>query len=343
MLSLAGFTPSDRVLGIEEITDEGGEPSLTWFAFRCSMKPCRGSQIGSIAARPVSPGLGLAGGHQTIPLLLPSFKSTTLSSPSGPRASSQTDDLLCPLEISQNPPYHVPADAWASSLQIGKGEVAGECGDGRFNQRGLGAARALHLASPLLELAVSVLENEQNVTRTSSSLRSRRCDLPKTIVPIRFWSTTTPSIRLEEMALSIKACSRKTFSTWGDCRVKSSCLPRASPRSARYHVVVAGNVSIPDANCRRVITTHCLRLGRSGCRSHPGGAEHQPARCRAPPVLPRASQTARDPYAPSALVGSWHPLPQGAQGERGLKNERNSKVGSRFGPTYRSAPPLLAM
>ena len=118
MLSLAGFTPSDRVLGIEEITDEGGEPSLTWFAFRCSMKPCRGSQIGSIAARPVSPGLGLAGGHQTIPLLLPSFKSTTLSSPSGPRASSQTDDLLCPLEISQNPPYHVPADAWASSLQI---------------------------------------------------------------------------------------------------------------------------------------------------------------------------------------------------------------------------------
>src|SRR6516165_8947250 len=87
MLSLAGFTPSDRVLGIEGITDEGGEPSLTWFAFRCSMKPCRGSQIGSIAARPVSPGLGLAGGHQTIPLLLPSFKSTTAKGHAFPRAS----------------------------------------------------------------------------------------------------------------------------------------------------------------------------------------------------------------------------------------------------------------
>jgi len=48
-------------------------------------------------------------------------------------------------------------------------------------------------------------------------------------------------------------CSRNTLSIWGVCLVKSSCLPRASPRSARYHEVVAGMLSGLCENCRSVI------------------------------------------------------------------------------------------
>jgi hypothetical protein len=67
------------------------------------------------------------------------------------------------------------------------------------------------------------------------------------------WSTSTPSMRLEEMALSISACSRSTLSFCGDWRVNNSCLPRASPRSARYHAVRVGNVEGSAANWRSVI------------------------------------------------------------------------------------------
>src|SRR4030042_1676971 len=49
------------------------------------------------------------------------------------------------------------------------------------------------------------------------------------------------------------AFSRKTLSFWGDCFVKRSCFPRASPKSARYHEIVAGTVSGFEANWRRVI------------------------------------------------------------------------------------------
>src|SRR3989338_8392232 len=99
--------------------------------------------------------------------------------------------------------------------------------------------------------------------RTSSSSRSRSSDLPKITVAIRAWSTTTPSIRLDETALSIRACSRKTLSLCGDCFVKSSCLPRASPRSARYHEVVVGMLSGLEENCWSVImllACHTARL-----------------------------------------------------------------------------------
>ncbi|HEX9757100.1 MAG TPA: hypothetical protein VGB26_04780 [Nitrospiria bacterium] len=35
--------------------------------------------------------------------------------------------------------------------------------------------------------------------------------------------------------------------------MKSSCRPRASPKSARYHDVATGSVSGFEANCRSVI------------------------------------------------------------------------------------------
>src|SRR5438874_9353916 len=60
-------------------------------------------------------------------------------------------------------------------------------------------------------------------------------------------------MRLEEIALSMSACSRSTLSFWGDWRVNNSCLPRASARSARYHVVRVSNVAGSAANWRKVI------------------------------------------------------------------------------------------
>jgi len=69
---------------------------------------------------------------------------------------------------------------------------------------------------------------------------------------MRAWSTSTPSIRLDDTALSINACSHKTRSRYGDCLVNSTCLPRASPKSARYQAVVAGTISGFAANWRSV-------------------------------------------------------------------------------------------
>src|SRR3989440_1440752 len=51
-------------------------------------------------------------------------------------------------------------------------------------------------------------------------------------------------------------------------------------RSPRYHEVVAGTVSIPDANCRRVITSDSLRLVRSDCPSHLADPALQPEKYR---------------------------------------------------------------
>src|ERR1051326_7427784 len=59
-------------------------------------------------------------------------------------------------------------------------------------------------------------------------------------VPMRDLCTSTPSIRFEEMTLSINACSRKTLSFCGDCRVNSSCFPRASAKSVKYHAARVG-------------------------------------------------------------------------------------------------------
>src|SRR5436190_5396690 len=61
-----------------------------------------------------------------------------------------------------------------------------------------------------------------------------------------------PSILFDETALSMIACSRRTFNLCGDCLVKSSCFPRASPKSARYQLVVSGMVSMCCSNCRNV-------------------------------------------------------------------------------------------
>ena len=63
------------------------------------------------------------------------------------------------------------------------------------------------------------------------------------------------------------AFSRKTFSLWGDCLVKSSCFPRASPRSARYQAVAAGIVSGFDLNCRKVIISQTLNKKRQALKS----------------------------------------------------------------------------
>lgn len=51
--------------------------------------------------------------------------------------------------------------------------------------------------------------------------------------------------------------SRRTFSRWEACFVNSSCLPRASPRSAKYHEVIAGIVSGFSVNCFNVIIVLC--------------------------------------------------------------------------------------
>lgn len=63
----------------------------------------------------------------------------------------------------------------------------------------------------------------------------------------------TPSMRLDETALSISACSRSTLSFCGDCRVNSSCLPRASVRPARVQTTVVGIDEGRRENCPRVI------------------------------------------------------------------------------------------
>src|SRR5258708_3553762 len=78
------------------------------------------------------------------------------------------------------------------------------------------------------------------------------------MVPIRAWSTSTPSIRLEDTALSIKACSRRALSFCGDCFVNNSCFPSDWPKSARYQEVAPGTLLSGSSNCRKVITTHAL-------------------------------------------------------------------------------------
>src|SRR5205807_10234079 len=74
-------------------------------------------------------------------------------------------------------------------------------------------------------------------------------------------------MRLEETALSIRACSRKTLSRCGDCFVKSSCLPRASPRSAKYQAVVVGMLGFfPSSSV--VITEGLLKHNLFGVADH---------------------------------------------------------------------------
>jgi hypothetical protein len=85
----------------------------------------------------------------------------------------------------------------------------------------------------------------------AQTLRSRA--LPNTIVATRFGSTSTPSMRLDDTALSIRACSRRALSFCGACLVNSSCLPRNWATSARYHEVAAGMADACSKNCRNVI------------------------------------------------------------------------------------------
>src|SRR2546422_4052425 len=80
-------------------------------------------------------------------------------------------------------------------------------------------------------------------------------------------------MRLEEIALSMSACSRKTLSRCGACLVKSSCLPRASPRSAKYQAVVVGMFAFFESSRRVsivVLNIVVLRkrfnsIGTEGC------------------------------------------------------------------------------
>ncbi len=95
--------------------------------------------------------------------------------------------------------------------------------------------------------------------RTSSSSRSHSNGFPKTMVAMRDLSTSTPSIRLDDMALSIRACSRSALRRCGDCRVYNSCFPRASPRSDRYQEVAAGTDSNFREKSRKVIMAFPFR------------------------------------------------------------------------------------
>jgi hypothetical protein len=52
----------------------------------------------------------------------------------------------------------------------------------------------------------------------------------------------------DEMALSMRACSRSARSFCGDCLVNSSCLPSASPRSLRCQAVAVGRLFGPAAS-----------------------------------------------------------------------------------------------
>src|SRR5436309_13597252 len=67
-------------------------------------------------------------------------------------------------------------------------------------------------------------------------------------------------MRFEETALSTMACSRSALSRCGDCRVNSSCLPMASPRSARYQPVAAGIEVLDLEICCTVIMVQRSRL-----------------------------------------------------------------------------------
>ncbi len=55
-----------------------------------------------------------------------------------------------------------------------------------------------------------------------------------------------------QVYLRLDRLEERTRSRCGDCLVKRACLPRASPKSARYQVVVAGTVSGFAANWRSV-------------------------------------------------------------------------------------------
>src|SRR5438876_10012838 len=75
---------------------------------------------------------------------------------------------------------------------------------------------------------------------------------------MRDWSISTPSMRLDAMVLWMSAFSRRTFRICGDWCMKSSYLPLASPRSARYHDVAVGIAGRSLANCLRVIMERFL-------------------------------------------------------------------------------------
>lgn len=63
--------------------------------------------------------------RRILPFLLPSFRGTALFPPSRARTSSQARDLRRPLQISEHPPHHIPADAGTGTLEIPKAEFAG--------------------------------------------------------------------------------------------------------------------------------------------------------------------------------------------------------------------------
>jgi len=90
--------------------------------------------------------------------------------------------------------------------------------------------------------------NALRYPRTSSS--SRSSGPPRRIVPAFFESIVMPSIRFEETALSIKACSCMAKSREENCRVYSACRPCASARSAMCQDVNAGIASgFPENRC----------------------------------------------------------------------------------------------
>src|ERR1022692_1833128 len=77
-----------------------------------------------------------------------------------------------------------------------------------------------------------VLSREDPIQRSpisgQSSERSRGLARPITRGRNRFAATVTPSIRFDDSALWMIACSRSTSSTSGFCPIQRSCFPRAS-------------------------------------------------------------------------------------------------------------------
>jgi len=78
---------------------------------------------------------------------------------------------------------------------------------------------------------------------SSSSERSRGLARPMSRGRSRSAGTVTPSIRFDDSALWMMACSRRTSRTSGFCLIQRSCFPRASMHAPRSQPVPTGTVA----------------------------------------------------------------------------------------------------
>jgi hypothetical protein len=88
------------------------------------------------------------------PLCYPLLRALPFLGPFGPWAASEAGCLTSTLQIPQDPPHHVPADAGARSLKVKEREAAIKASHGILYQLPLGAADRLDLPHSFLEQPV---------------------------------------------------------------------------------------------------------------------------------------------------------------------------------------------